>query len=141
MLTYVHVIRYSAGIQGWDKHCSTTFGNALCGGYHWVRELEHSNNAYLGWCYEGNLNNQEIRLERDGNHACNSKDRTINANPGMQFAYAISINHRNKWWECAGWDIRCQDLGDWTTVCASKYKDDSYYLQKVILEPVSIFFP
>jgi BMFP domain-containing protein YqiC len=127
-----HVIRYSAGIQGWDKHCSTTFGNALCGGYHWVRELDHGNNAYLGWCYEGNLNNQEIRLERDGNHTCNSKDRTINANPGMQFAYAM---------EFAGTDIRCQDLGDWTSVSASKFKDDSYYLQKVVLEPVSIFFP
>jgi len=134
-----HVIRYSAGIEGWNKHTSWTLGDNLCRGEHFIRVLQHSNNAYVSWCIADDLNNNIINFQNDGTHCSNSVDKTVKANPGLRFSYVIAVDHNKKWVEVGGnRNLMCRDFGK-MKMCASLNKDLIIY--KPVLSGSAILFP
>lgn len=130
-----HVIRYSAGIEGWNKHTSWTLGDVLCRGEHFIRVLQHSNNAYVSWCFADDLNNNIINFQNDGTHC----SITVKANPGLRFSYIIAVDHSKKWIEAEGnINLMCRDFGS-MKMCASQSRELNIY--KPTLSGSVILFP
>jgi len=132
-----HVIRYSAGIVGWNKHTTWSLGNALCTGIFYMRVLQHNQNAYVGWCFADDVDNRYIDFRNDGTHCQNSVYRTVEAN--SRLAYIAAVDHNKKWIDVAGnKNLMCRDFGK-MKMCASLFKD--FILSKPVLSGSAILFP